>query len=137
MYACRAQALAHLGRFNEARRDIETGRLECMSTGQLFSLIELAYSRGVTEMLDPESGDAIAEHWFDVALTDARSYGLRLNELRAAMALASLWKANGNHREAQDLLRPVTSAFTEGFDCPDMKAAIALLDSLDGECRNF
>ena len=131
MYAWRAQALAHLGRFDEARRDIETGRLECESTGQLSSLIELAYSRGVTELLDPGSDDAIAEHWFKLALTDSRSIGSRLIELRAATSMASLWKANGKRREAQDVLRPVVSAFTEGLDCQDVTAAIALLDSLD------
>src|ERR1700686_422279 len=128
MYACRAQALAHLGRFEEARRDIETGRVECMNTEQMISLIELTYSRGVIELLDPGSDDAIAEHWFNVALTDARSNGLRLIELRAATSLAGLWKANGKHREVQDVLRPIVSAFTEGLDCQDMTAAMALLD---------
>ncbi|MFM0174733.1 adenylate/guanylate cyclase domain-containing protein [Paraburkholderia sediminicola] len=131
MYAWRAQALAHLGRFDEARRDIETGRLECASTGQLLSLIELTYSRGVTELLDSGSDDAIAEHWFNVALTDSRSVGSRLIELRAATSLASLWKANGKRREAQDVLRPVVSTFTGGLDCQDVTAAIALFDSLD------
>ncbi|MGF6634778.1 AAA family ATPase [Paraburkholderia sp. MM6662-R1] len=129
IYACRAQALAHLGRFDEARRDIETGRVQCI--GQLISLTELAYSRGVTELLDPGSDEGIAEHWFNVALTDARSIGLSLIELRAATSMASLWKANGKRREAQDVLRPVVSAFTEGLDCQDMTAAVALLDSLD------
>lgn len=131
MYAWRAQALAHLGRFDEARCVIETGRLESARSGQLLSLIELAYSRGVTELLFSGTDDATGEHWFNVALTDSRSVGSRLMELRAATSLASLWKANGKRREARDLLRPVVSTFTEGLDCQDVTAAIALLDSLD------
>ncbi|GJH13212.1 AAA family ATPase [Caballeronia novacaledonica] len=131
MYACRAQALANLGRFDDARRDIETGCAECISTGQMISLIELAYSRAVTELLDPGSDARVAEHWFNVALTDARSLGLTLVELRAAMSLASLWKADGKCRQAQVVLGRVVSACAEGLDCQDVTAAIALLDSLD------
>jgi hypothetical protein len=94
-------------------------------------LIELAYSRAVTELLDPGSDARVAEHWFNVALTDARSLGLILVELRAAMSLASLWKADGKCRQAQVVLGRVVSACTEGLDCQDVTAAIALLDSLD------
>lgn len=94
-------------------------------------MIELAYSRGVTELLDPGSDEGIAEHWFNVAMTDARSIGSSLIELRAATSIASLWKANGKRQEEQDVLRPVVNAFTEGLDCQDMTAAVALLDSLD------
>jgi class 3 adenylate cyclase/tetratricopeptide (TPR) repeat protein len=130
-YAWRAQALAHLGRFEEARRDVETVWRECASTGQLSSLIELAYSRGVTELLDPKSDGDIAEHWLKLALTDSRSIGSRLIELRAATSLATLWKTHGKCREARDVLEPVVSAFTEGLHCQDVTAAIALLDSLD------
>jgi predicted ATPase len=85
----------------------------------------------VTELLDPGSDDGIAEHWFNVALSDARSNRLRLIELRAAISLAGLWKTNGKRREAQAVLRPIISAFTEGLDCQDLTAAMALLDSLD------
>jgi class 3 adenylate cyclase/tetratricopeptide (TPR) repeat protein len=129
IYACRAQALAHLERFDEARHDIETGRIHCF--GQLISLIELAYSRGVTELLDPPSDEGTAEHWFHVSLTDARSLGLKLVELRSATYIASLWKANGKHREAQGMLEPVLSAFTEGLDCDVVTTAVTLLDSLE------
>jgi tetratricopeptide (TPR) repeat protein len=136
MYAYRAQALARLSRFDEARRDIETGRVECISTEQMISLIELAYARGVIELLDPESDHTVAEQWFGIALADARSNGLKLIELRAAMSLASLWKANGKSRDARDLLRPIVGAFTEGLDSQDMTAAVALLESLDGDYPN-
>jgi hypothetical protein len=47
------------------------------------------------------------------------------------MSLASLWKADGKCRQAQVVLGRVVSACTEGLDCQDVTAAIALLDSLD------
>src|SRR5688572_7003392 len=62
MYAWRMLPLAHLGRFDEARRDYETGRADCVKTGQLNALTELAYARGMTELLDPGAEAGAAEH---------------------------------------------------------------------------
>ena len=43
---------------------------------------------------------------------------------------ASLWHSQGKTSEARDLLAPVYSWFTEGFDTSDLKEAKALLDEL-------
>ena len=51
-------------------------------------------------------------------------------ELRAATSLARLWGEQGRRAEARDLLAPVYSWFTEGFDTADLKEAKALLDEL-------
>jgi predicted ATPase len=51
-------------------------------------------------------------------------------ELRAAANLAWLWRDQGKHSEACDLLAPVYGWFTEGFDTPDLQEAKALLDEL-------
>ena len=51
-------------------------------------------------------------------------------ELRAARDLARLWGEQGRRTEARDLLAPVYSWFTEGFDTADLKEAKALLDQL-------
>jgi hypothetical protein len=64
------------------------------------------------------------------ALTVARSQDARLWELRAATSLARLWRDQGKHAEACDLLTPVYDWFTEGFDTADLKEAKALLDEL-------
>jgi predicted ATPase len=53
-------------------------------------------------------------------------------ELRAAADLARLHRGQGCLAEARDLLAPIYSWFTEGFDTQDLKEAKALLDSLDG-----
>jgi predicted ATPase len=50
--------------------------------------------------------------------------------LRASASLARLWRDRGRRTEARDLLAPIYSWFTEGFDAPDLKEAKALLDKL-------
>jgi len=46
------------------------------------------------------------------------------------MSMARLWRGKGKRAEARDLLAPVYSWFTEGFDTLDLKQAKALLDEL-------
>jgi predicted ATPase len=51
-------------------------------------------------------------------------------ELRAAMSLSRLWQQQGMRAEARELLAPIHSWFTEGFDTPDLQEAKALLEDL-------
>jgi predicted ATPase len=71
-----------------------------------------------------------AEACFGRALDVARRQGARMFELRAATALARLWRGQGRNVEARDLLTPVYGWFTEGFDTLDLKDAKALLAQL-------
>jgi predicted ATPase len=48
-------------------------------------------------------------------------------ELRAALSLARLWQQQGHRAKAHELLVPIYSWFTEGFDTPDLQEARALL----------
>jgi len=50
--------------------------------------------------------------------------------LRAATSLARLWREQSRRGEARDLLAPVYSSFTEGFDTADLKDAGKLLSEL-------
>jgi len=76
-----------------------------------------------------EHGDA-AETLFREAMEIAAQQEARLFELRSAAVLARHWCNQGRAAEARDLLSPVFSQFTEGFDTPDLKDAKALLDEL-------
>jgi len=51
-------------------------------------------------------------------------------ELRAAMNLARLWRDQGRRGQARDLLEPVYSWFTQGFDALDLKDSKELLEDL-------
>jgi len=45
-------------------------------------------------------------------------------------AFAHLWRAQGKHSKAHDLLSPIYRWFTEGFDTIDLKDAKELLAQL-------
>lgn len=70
------------------------------------------------------------EECFGRALDVSRAQGARMFELRAATSFARLWRDQGRHVEARDLLAPVYGWFTEGFDTVDLKDAKALLAQL-------
>ncbi len=56
----------------------------------------------------------------------AREQQAKSWELRAAMSMARLWRDQGKLQQARELLAPVYSWFTEGFDTRDLKQAKAL-----------
>ena len=60
----------------------------------------------------------------------ARRQSAKFWELRAASSLARLWRDQGKRTEARNLLTPIYSWFTEGFDTPVLQDAKALLDQL-------
>jgi predicted ATPase len=75
---------------------------------------------------------AEAETWFHKALDMAGQQQAKSLELRAAKSLARLWQSQGKRQEAYDLLAPVYSWFTEGFDTADLIDARVLLEAVGG-----
>src|SRR5262249_47027899 len=55
---------------------------------------------------------------------------------RAAISLSRLWQRQGKRHEAHDLLAPIYTWFTEGFDTADLQEAQALLTALGGTERD-
>jgi predicted ATPase len=78
----------------------------------------------------PSSDPAQVESCFRSALTLAAEREEKSLELRAAMSLARLWRAQDRRAEARELLAPVYGWFSEGFDLPDLKDAKRLLDEM-------
>jgi predicted ATPase len=78
----------------------------------------------------PVPDEAKAEAYFDRALAVARERQAKSWELRAAMSMARLRRDQGKRREAYELLTPIYSWFTEGFETLDLKEAKALLCEL-------
>ena len=53
-------------------------------------------------------------------------------QLQAANSLGRLWLGQGKPQQAREMLAPVFSWFTEGFETRDLKEAKVLLDELSG-----
>jgi predicted ATPase len=73
---------------------------------------------------------ATAETCFQQALIMAHQQQAKGWELRAALSLSRLWQLQGRTTEARQLLAPIYSWFTEGFDTPDLQEAKMLLHAV-------
>jgi class 3 adenylate cyclase/predicted ATPase len=91
---------------------------------------EVCRLRGVLLLRQTGTPHAEAETWLQRALDVAHHQQAKSLELRAAMSLARLWQHEGKRNEALELLTPIYSWFTEGFDTADLQEAKALLDAL-------
>ncbi len=85
---------------------------------------------GEIALKSPQPEAAKAETYFERALSVARQQQAKSWELRAAMSMARLWRSQGKSQQARELLAPVYTWFTEGFDTLDLKEANALLAEL-------
>jgi predicted ATPase len=126
-----AEALALAGKIEEALAALDDALAKVAVSGAKGWDAEIYRLRGEIVGRLPYPDPAKAEDSFCTALAIAREQGTRGYELRAAMSLARLWREQGRRADARDLLAPLYSAFTEGFDTPDLKEAKALLDELD------
>ncbi len=125
------EALAGLGRVDEAISMLD-GEIETVEkTGERIHLAEILRLRGVLTLSRDCSQSDEAESFFLSALDLSQAQKAKGWELRSAMSLARLWKQQGKNKEAHDLLEPVYSWFTEGFDTKDLKEARALLEELE------
>jgi predicted ATPase len=100
-------------------------------SGQRWCEAELHRSKG--ELLSGFSDTPQAESCLQRSLVTARRQHAKLWELRAACSLGRLWRDQGKHNDAIDLLGPIYGWFAEGFDTPDLKEAKALFDALSEE----
>jgi len=91
---------------------------------------EVSRLRGVLLLRRTGTPPVEAETWLQQALDVARRQEAKSLELRAAMSLSRLWQQQGKRAEAHELVAPIYSWFTEGFDTADLREARALLEEL-------
>lgn len=109
--------------FDEMAQIIETTEERVSEAELLFRV------RG--DLLKARGDRAGAERAYHQALAIAERQSAKLLQLRAATSLARLWREHGKIADAQALLAPIYSWFTEGFDGPVLIEARALLSQLD------
>jgi predicted ATPase len=125
-----AEAYGALGQFDNAWRCISEALIATETTKESWCEVEVHRTAGEIALLSPNPNTAKAEGYFERALAVARQQQAKSWELRAAISMARLWRAQGKRNEARELLAPVYGWFTEGFDTLDLKEAKALLGEL-------
>jgi predicted ATPase len=125
-----AEACGTAGRVDEALAVLHEALAIVERNGSRYYEAELSRLEGELLLASEEPDETGAEASFRKAIATARGQGAKSFELRAATSLARLMGRQGRLEEAHALLAPVYAWFTEGFDTADLKAAKALLDSL-------
>jgi predicted ATPase len=121
---------AQVGQLENARRCIDEAITTMQTAKEKMWEAEVNRVAGEIALMPPEPDVTKAEGHFERALAVARQQQAKSWELRAAMSLARLWRDQGKVQEARELLAPVYSWFTEGFDTRDLKEARVLLEEL-------
>jgi class 3 adenylate cyclase/predicted ATPase len=132
-YTVLADVCAHLGHTEGGLQALAEARALVEQHEERWWEAEVHRLRGVLLLRQTGTPQAEAEAWLPRALDVARRQEAKALELRAAMSLARLWQQQGKCTAAHDLLAPIYSWFTEGFDTADLQEAKALLDTLGEE----
>lgn len=93
---------------------------------------ELYRLRGELMLRRRPAAESEAEGCFHRGVEIARRQSAKSWELRTAISLSRLWRAQGNRQEARTMLTETYGWFTEGFDTADLRDAKQLLDELSG-----
>jgi predicted ATPase len=125
-----ARAHAELGQFSDAWRCMGEATTAMETTKEKWFQAEVNLIAGEIALMSPEPDAAKAAAHFERALVVARQQQAKSWELRAAMSMARLWRDLGRPQQAHEVLAPVYSWFTEGFDTRDLKEAKVLLEEL-------
>jgi tetratricopeptide (TPR) repeat protein len=120
---------ARAGNMHDGLSAISRAKALIGETGEYFWHADVLRIEGELGLLFGASTKQ-AEASFVQAIEVARTQRAKSFELRAATGLAGLWRAQGNLRDAHNLLAPIYGRFTEGFHTPDLKRANALLEGL-------
>ena len=123
-------ANVELGQPDDARRCIDDAIEKVERSKERWCAAEVHRVAGEIALKSPAPDREKAGAYFERALAVAHQQQTKSRELRAAMSMARLWRGQGKREQARELLAPVYTWFTEGFDTRDLKQAKALLDEL-------
>jgi class 3 adenylate cyclase/predicted ATPase len=123
-----SEVLQHAGDHDGALAALAVAERVISTIGERWWEPEIHRRRGLLLLSERRLPESQAS--FETSIRIARAQQAKSLELRAATSLARLWGERGRRAEAQQLLAPVYSWFTEGFDTADLKEAKTLLDAL-------
>lgn len=138
-FALLAQAYQRAGQHNLALKTLDAALSAVDRTGERTYAAELSRQQGELYLMlskktntsnEESTTTKQAEDHFQNALTIARQQSAKSWELRAALSLCELWMTQHRYQDAYELLEPIYTWFTEGFDTKDLKRAKNLLEVL-------
>ncbi len=122
-----ATGLAGMEHYADALACLDRAMQLADATGERWYMAELLRSKGELLRRDGAARSIEeAEKCFIGAIEVAQRQGALLWELRAGLALARLWEAEGRPEEARQIVTPISSRFTEGFESAELRAAAAM-----------
>jgi len=119
-----AEGLTKLGLLEEAGSKLKQAIAWAEDKKEAWYKAELMRLKGEL-LLQSRAGEA--EDCFRTASEIAREQGALWWELRIALSLSRLHRAQGRQDEVRRLLAPIYDRFAEGYDTPDLRAARTLL----------
>ena len=125
-----AEAFIAARRPSEGLHALEQGLASAQNSGDRYYEAELYRLRGELLLLEATPAPADATACFRKAIEIARKQKARSLELRAAMSLARIYQSQDRREQGRDILAPIYTKFTEGFDTLDLLQARKLLDQL-------
>jgi predicted ATPase len=129
-FALLAEAYGKVGQLDEGLQALDEALQWVQRNDEHLYEAEVYRIKGELLLRHDVPDTAGAEQCFQRALRVARQQEAKSWELRAAMSLSRLWQQEGKRDEARELLLPVYSWFTEGFDTADLQDARVLGDRL-------
>ncbi len=131
-----SEACCKSGQPDAAQRCLNEALEVAERTGENFYLAELQRLCGELRLPRSDQADgqsqAEAEAQFHKAQQTARRQGARILELRAAVSLGRLWKGQGKHLQARQLIEGLLAGFEEGSESHDLRQARELVTNLAG-----
>ena len=107
----------------------------CDRTGYRAFEAELHRARGELLWKRDPANSAPAEEAFLTAIAVAKQQGARSWSLRAALALAKLYRATGRDAEAHAVLAPALEGFSPTSEFPEIGEAVSFMAAAEGRPR--
>jgi len=122
---------ANLGNGDIAISSLQNLVVDVARSGQRWFDAEVHRQRGQLFLHSTSGGrQAAAESAFQDALAVSRKQHTKTFELRASLQLARLWREQGKHALAREILLPLCGAFSGQSHVPELHDAKALLEAL-------
>jgi class 3 adenylate cyclase/predicted ATPase len=131
-----AEAEAESGEIDAALSRLDTALALSAQSGQRWYDAELHRTRGEILLVQNPAVAAPAEQAFLTALAIAQHQKARSFELRAALSLAKLYRANGRAADAHDVLGTALEGFAPTAEFPEIAEALKVMANLEAVARS-